>query len=73
MQVRLKEWRQQRLLTQEALAEKSGVGIATIARIEAGQGARLSTLAKLAETLDLTPEELFAGPGELAGKTAAAA
>lgn len=59
MQVRLKEWRQRRLLTQEVLAEKSGVGVATIARIEAGQGARLSTLKKLAETLEVTPDQLL--------------
>ena len=68
MRVLLKHWRQRRLLTQEELAQRSGVGVATIARIEAGQGARLSTLRKLAEALQVTPEELL---GEEQGKTAA--
>ena len=59
MRVLLKEWRRRRLLTQEELARRSGVGVATIARIEAGQGARLSTLRKLADTLNVTPEQLL--------------
>lgn len=59
MRVKLKDWRQRRLLTQEDLAKKSGVGTATIARIEAGQGARLSTLRKLAEALDVTADQLL--------------
>jgi transcriptional regulator with XRE-family HTH domain len=63
MRVRLKEWRQRRLLTQDDLAKKSGVGSATIARIEAGQGARLSTLRKLAEALEITADQLL-GEGE---------
>ena len=63
MQVRLRRWRQRRLLTQEELAEKAGVGVATIARIEAGQGARLSTLRKLAQALDVTADELL-GEGD---------
>jgi transcriptional regulator with XRE-family HTH domain len=33
MRVRLREWRQRRLLTQEELAAKSGVGVNTIIRI----------------------------------------
>lgn len=66
MQVRLKQWRQRRLLTQEALAEKSGVGVATIARIEAGQGARLSTLRKLADTLEVTPDQLLGEDAKMA-------
>jgi transcriptional regulator with XRE-family HTH domain len=68
MRVLLKEWRRRRLLTQGELAEKSGVGVATIARIEAGQGARLSTLRKLAVALDITAEQLL---GEEQGKAAA--
>jgi transcriptional regulator with XRE-family HTH domain len=64
MRVLLKEWRRRRLLTQEALAKKSGVGTATIARIEAGQGARLSTLRKLADALEVTPDQLLGEGGE---------
>jgi len=65
MHVRLREWRQRRLLSQEELADKADVGTATIARIEAGQGARLSTLRKLADALEITPDELLgeADPG----------
>ena len=70
MQVRLRQWRQRRLLTQEELAEKASVGVATIARIEAGQGARLSTLRKLAQALDVTADELL-GEGD-EGKAQAA-
>ena len=72
MQVLLKEWRRRRFLTQGELAERSGVGVATIARIEAGQGARLSTLRKLATALHLEPEQLVLEdeePGQ--GKAAA--
>ncbi len=65
MHVRLREWRQRRLLSQGELADKADVGTATIARIEAGQGARLSTLRKLADALEITPDELLgeADPG----------
>lgn len=59
MQVRLREWRQRRLLTQEELARKAGVGTVTIARIEGGAGARISTLRKLAEALEVTPDQLI--------------
>ena len=63
MQVRLREWRQRRLLTQEDLAKKSGVGVNTIIRIEGGQWPRISTLRKLAEALELTPDELIDAEG----------
>jgi transcriptional regulator with XRE-family HTH domain len=59
VKVRLREWRQRRLLTQEELADKAGVGVTTIVRIEAGQGARISTLRKLAQALEITPEQLM--------------
>ena len=59
MKVRLREWRTRRLLTQEELAEKARVGVTTIVRIEAGQGARISTLRKLAQALEITPEQLM--------------
>ena len=56
MRVRLKEWRQRRLLTQEELAGKSGVGVNTIIRIEGGQWPRISTMRKLATALEVTPD-----------------
>ena len=59
MQVRLREWRQRRLMTQEDLAEKAGVGVTTIVRIESGQPGRISTLKKLASALDVTAEQLL--------------
>ncbi len=70
MHVRLREWRQRRLLSQEELADKADVGTATIARIEAGQGARLSTLRKLATALEITPDELL-GEGDQGNARAA--
>jgi transcriptional regulator with XRE-family HTH domain len=59
MQVRLREWRQRRLLTQEDLASKAGVGVTTVVRIESGAGARISTLRKLATALEVTPDQLL--------------
>ncbi len=59
MQVRLREWRQRRLLSQEELAQKAGIGVTTVVRIEGGMGARLSTLRKLATALEVTPDQLL--------------
>jgi transcriptional regulator with XRE-family HTH domain len=58
---RLKDARRAAMLTQEELAEESGVGVATIRRIEGGSfegEPRFSTLRKLAGALDLEPLEL---------------
>jgi transcriptional regulator with XRE-family HTH domain len=63
MHVRLKEWRQRRLLTQEDLSAKAGVGVNTIIRIEGGQWPRISTLRKLAAALEVTPDELIETEG----------
>jgi len=48
------------MLTQEELAVESGVGVATIRRIEGGEitEPRFSTLRKLARTLDVEPQAL---------------
>ena len=70
MQVRLREWRQRRLLSQEELAQKAGIGVTTVVRIEGGQGARLSTLRKLADALEITPDQLL---GEVEAGNAQAA
>ncbi|MBV9996915.1 MAG: helix-turn-helix transcriptional regulator [Caulobacteraceae bacterium] len=52
--------RRNRGLTQDTLAERSGVSTDMISRIEAGAtGARFTTIAKLAEALDVDPAELF--------------
>jgi transcriptional regulator with XRE-family HTH domain len=59
---RLRTLRMARVLTQEALAEKSGVSKATIIRLEAGKmAARFSTIHKLAHALGVAPEELAGG------------
>ena len=57
---RLKKVRRRAMLTQEQLAEKSGVGITTINRIEKGrvEDPHFSTLRKLAEALEVDPAEL---------------
>lgn len=61
MAYQLQELRKLRYLTQEQLAEASGVSIATIKDIE--RGARLNikcdTLRKLAAALDVSPRELL--------------
>ncbi len=56
---KLRETRKRKLLTQQQLAERSGVGIATIIRIERNQvEPRGSTIRKLAEALGVDPHEL---------------
>ena len=60
----LRDLRKRRLLTQEQLAERSGVGIATIVRVERNQvEPRGSTIRKLAEALSVEPEELVKTEG----------
>ena len=59
---RLKELRQQRVLSLRELEEKSGVSYNTIWRIEDGrQGAHPSTIRKLAGALGVEPGELVKG------------
>ena len=56
---RLRDLRKRKLLTQEQLADRSGVGIATIVRVERNQvEPRGSTIRKLEEALNVEPEEL---------------
>lgn len=56
---RLKTLRRLRAMSQEELAEESGVGRATISRIERGEtGAHGRTLRKLAAALSVGVEEL---------------
>jgi transcriptional regulator with XRE-family HTH domain len=59
---KLRDLRKRALLTQEQLAERSGVGIATIIRIERNQvEPRGSTIRKLADALEVDPAELVTG------------
>jgi transcriptional regulator with XRE-family HTH domain len=55
---RLQEYREKLNLTQSELAEKSGVSVRTIQRIEAGAKPKGYTLKVLSETLGITREQL---------------
>jgi len=56
---RLRDLRKRALLTQIQLADKSGVGVTTIIRIERNQvEPHGSTIRKLAGALSVAPEEL---------------
>jgi transcriptional regulator with XRE-family HTH domain len=58
---RLRLLRQQRGLTQEALAEKAGVSVDAVTRIESGRRSpRLDTLERLAAALAVNLQELVA-------------
>jgi transcriptional regulator with XRE-family HTH domain len=51
--------RKQEGLSQKELAERSGVGKATISRLERGANARYDTIDKLAEALSTTRKRLI--------------
>ena len=55
----LKKIREERNLTQEELAEKSGLSVRTIQRIEAGTEPKGNTLKTLASSLDVTEKDLL--------------
>lgn len=56
----LREARERALLTQEELANKSGVTVSTISRLENGlQSARISTIRKLAEAVGAESDDLI--------------
>jgi transcriptional regulator with XRE-family HTH domain len=56
---RLKRQRTRRALTQAQLAERAGVAVATVARIERNEiEPRMTTLGKLAKALEVDPAEL---------------
>jgi transcriptional regulator with XRE-family HTH domain len=58
----LRELRVERALTLRALAKRSGVSYDTINKLELGQRpARLSTIRKLANALNVDPRELMKG------------
>jgi transcriptional regulator with XRE-family HTH domain len=58
---KLRHARRRAALTQGELADKSGVGITTITRIESGHitEPRVSTLRRLANALDIEPRDLL--------------
>lgn len=55
----LKYWRENNNLTQTELAERSGVSLRTIQRIEAGSPLKGYTLKAIAKTLEIDPENLL--------------
>ena len=58
MQPKVKLLREQKNLTQTELAEKSGLSLRTIQRIESGQSLKGFTLKAIAQTLETEPENL---------------
>ena len=61
---RLRDLRKRSLLTQKELADKSGVGVTTIIRIERNQvEPHGRTIRRLAEALSVAPEELVKTEG----------
>lgn len=59
MQSKVKLLREQKNLTQTELAEKSGLSLRTIQRIESGQNLKGFTLKAIAQTLETEPENLI--------------
>ena len=59
---KLRVVRERALLSRRELAEKSGVSMDTIQRVELGEGGAFGrTVRRLAEALDIDPEELLEG------------
>jgi predicted transcriptional regulator len=59
----LKRIRESQFMTQQMLAERAGLSVVTVARLEAGRtDARFGTVRKLARALKVKPEELVAEP-----------
>ena len=57
---KLREARTRKLMTQQELADKSGVGVTTIVRIERSQvEPQFRNIRKLAKALDIAPTELI--------------
>lgn len=72
---RLAQYRKQQGLSQEALAKASGVGVATIRRIEDGRDAQIGSWIKLLVAMDaadaieaLLPEQLRSPMAEVKGR-----
>lgn len=70
---RVREWRERRMLTQKELAERAGVSLFTVQRIEGGRGgAHPGTGRKLARALGVAFEDLWdeTAPGARASRSA---
>jgi transcriptional regulator with XRE-family HTH domain len=65
MHSKVKILREQKNLTQTELAEKSGLSLRTIQRIESGQSLKGFTLKAIAQTLETEPENLFSNKKEM--------
>ena len=61
MGYKIKEVREEKRMTQEELAEKSGVSRSTIVALEKGtmNDVKMSTLQKLASAMDTTVQKIF--------------
>jgi DNA-binding CsgD family transcriptional regulator/DNA-binding Xre family transcriptional regulator len=55
----LSHWRIARALTQEDLAERAGLNRVTVGRLETGTPARMTTVRRLAEALQVEPADLM--------------
>jgi transcriptional regulator with XRE-family HTH domain len=69
--LRLRELREEAMLSQRDLAERAGVSQTTVVHAEAGNDVRFVTVRKLAEALGVAPADL-AKPSRSAPKDAAA-
>ena len=67
MKNRIKILREEKNMTQNELAEKSGLSLRTIQRIEAGNALKGFTLKTIAQSLETEPEKLLAGSDENTG------
>jgi transcriptional regulator with XRE-family HTH domain len=66
---RVREWRESRGYSQQALADKADIGVMTIHRIEAGGSAFASTAKKLADALNVQIRDLQIAPPVSMGET----
>jgi len=56
----LKQLREKKLITQEELSSASGVGVATISRLETGKvRPSIRTIRSIAKVFNVPPEELY--------------
>lgn len=69
---RLRELREDALVSQRDLAARAGISQTTIVHAERGQDVRFVTVHKLAEALKVPAEELVKPPRRREGKAAAA-
>ena len=69
MRMKLREVRERLFVTQADLAQRTGIAEATISRLENGaQRPRISTVRKIAEALNVAPEDLVIWDDETEGR-----